>query len=280
LLIAANVAVFVYEFVLCQSSAAFDHQYACYPCLVVHHFCLLQFATLFTSTFMHGGLAHLVGNMWVLWLFGDNVEDRLGHFNYLVFYLACGLVASCAQIISDPSQAIPSVGASGAIAGVLGAYMMLFPKVKVNTWITLLWFVKIPAWLIMSAWFAIQCFGAFTPNSELIGWFAHIGGFMTGIGLLYYFKPTKHPRFIDLDGVKIPFSEKELGAEQELLPNTRYSTAIGAAVLLSFIGVSVCMIANASQSTPASKPAISTHYSQTPHSKKTPVPIKRTLKKH
>jgi hypothetical protein len=108
-----------------------------------------------------------------------------------------------------------------------------------------------------------------TPKSELIGWFAHIGGFLTGIALLYYFKPRKHPRFIDLDGIKIPFSEKEFVTEEELLPSNRYSTAIGAAVLLSFIGVSVCMIANASQSTPALKPAIAAPVAHTTQSKRT-----------
>jgi membrane associated rhomboid family serine protease len=256
LLIAVNVAVFVYEFILCPSANSFDQEFSCYPIRVVHHFSLAQFATLFTSTFMHVGLGHLAGNMWVLWLFGDNVEDRLGHFNYLIFYLACALAASCAQIVSNPNETIGCVGASGAIAGVTGAYMMLFPHVKVKTWITLLWFVNIPAWLIMSAWFALQCFSAMSPNSEMIGWFAHIGGFMTGIALLYVFKPRKHPRFIDLDGIKIPYSESKLAAEEELLPSNGYSTAIGAAILLAFICVSLALIPKSLPLIPKSLPLI------------------------
>jgi len=281
ILIALNVAIFVYEYFLCQSQGAFDHEFACFPARVVHHFSLAEFATLFTSTFMHCGPAHLIGNMWILWLFGDNVEDRFGHFSYLAFYLACGLAASCSQVISNPNEVIPSVGASGAIAGVLGAYMMLFPNVKVNTWVTLLWFVKIPAWLIMSVWFALQCFSALNPNSEMIGWFAHIGGFLTGIALVYCLKPRKHPRFIDLDGIKIPATEADLARHEDLLPHNALSTAIGAAVLLSFICVSLSMIAHPTQSTQAAKPVIAAPIAHTLHPVRTAkkaVPSRRGLR--
>ncbi len=209
LLIAANIAVFIYMFFGLHSVSTIIAENAVVPTHILHHWNMHQLGTIFSSMFMHIGFAHIIGNLWVLYLFGDNVEDRLGHFNYLAFYLTCGLVANAAQILSDPNSAIPSLGASGAIAGVLGAYMMIFPNVGVRTWITWFWVMTIPAWVIMGAWFVLQCVSSIVTPNDSIAWYAHIGGFLTGISLMFFLKPAKLPEFIDLDGVRIKATESE-----------------------------------------------------------------------
>jgi membrane associated rhomboid family serine protease len=141
------------------------------------------FLTPFTSMFIHGGIAHLVGNMLYLWIFGNNVEDAIGHAPFLVFYLFCGLTASLTHILTNINSNVPMVGASGAIAGVLGAYFLLFPKARVITLVILFFFirlVRIPAMFLLGFWFLLQLLnaGASTGN---VAWFAHIGGFLTGL---------------------------------------------------------------------------------------------------
>ncbi len=149
--------------------------------------------SLVTSMFLHGGLLHLVGNMWFLWIFGDNLEDQLGHFRYLLFYLACGLAGGFAHIFLNVRSIVPSVGASGAIAGVMGGYLLLFPGARVLTLVPffLIFAVEIPAVVILLYWFVIQIFSGFaslaatTAQTEGgIAWFAHIGGFLAGIVLV------------------------------------------------------------------------------------------------
>src|SRR5579864_409753 len=109
----------------------------------------------FTSMFLHGSWMHVIGNMWFLHIFGDNIEDYLGHFKYLVFYLLCGVIAMAAQVVSDPHSRIPALGASGAIAGVLGAYFLLYPRARVLTWF-FVFVIYVPAWLILGYWFVLQ----------------------------------------------------------------------------------------------------------------------------
>ena len=148
---------------------------------------------LLTSMFLHAGVLHLLGNMWFLWIFGDNLEDQLGHFRYLAFYLACGLVASLAHIFANPSSQIPSVGASGAIAGVMGAYMVLFPGARVLTLIPffLIFIRELPAWVILLYWIVIQVVSGLTTlgtavalNQGGAAWWAHVGGFFAGLALV------------------------------------------------------------------------------------------------
>src|SRR5262249_30974767 len=141
---------------------------------------------LFTSMFLHGSVLHLVFNMWGLAIFGDNVEDRLGHFGYLLFYLACGLGAGLTQFVFNLHSRIPTVGASGAIAGVMGAYFLLFPTARVLTWF--LFFVFwLPAWLVLGYWFVVQFLSGaataitFQQQSGGVAVWAHVGGFLTGI---------------------------------------------------------------------------------------------------
>ena len=144
------------------------------------------------SMFLHAGWLHLGGNMLYLWIFGDNIEDRLGHFKYVLFYLLCGGAATLAHAVMNPSSRIPSIGASGAIAGVLGAYILLFPKARVTTVIPIFMFVtvrEIPAMVVLGLWFVLQLFvgvasiGA-EANSGGVAVFAHIGGFIAGMLLI------------------------------------------------------------------------------------------------
>jgi membrane associated rhomboid family serine protease len=152
--------------------------------------------TIFTSMFMHGGFMHILWNMVFIWIFADNVEGLFGHTRFLIFYLICGIGAGIAQIISDPSSTIPMIGASGAIAGVLGAYMVSFPKAKVIAFLPFFFWwgmtMRIPALFYLGFWFLIQLTnGLGTIGLDTTGgvaWFAHIGGFVTGIGALYLMK--------------------------------------------------------------------------------------------
>jgi membrane associated rhomboid family serine protease len=136
--------------------------------------------SIWTSMFLHGNWMHLVGNMWFLWLFGDNVEDALGRFRYVVFYFAAGTVAVLAQCFSMPDSKVPMIGASGAIAGVLGGYVMLYPRARIVT--LLFWtFVDIPAWVYLGIWFLSQFL---IGSASGVAWMAHVGGFLAGIGLI------------------------------------------------------------------------------------------------
>ena len=150
-----------------------------------------HFANLFTSMFLHAGWMHVLGNMLFLWVFGDNVEDILGHGKYLLFYLLCGVAAGLAQVAIDPFSRVPMVGASGAIAGVMGAYLVKFPRSRV---VMLFWFFffftfDLPAWFMLIYWFGLQFFGGVGSITEATqggtAFFAHVGGFVAGIVLVH-----------------------------------------------------------------------------------------------
>jgi membrane associated rhomboid family serine protease len=158
----------------------------------------------FTSMFLHGGWLHLIGNMWYLWIFGDNIEDRLGHFTYLIFYLLCGLGAGIVHTVINFNTTIPSVGASGAIAGVLGAYLVSYPTAKVLTLLPIFIFIQIieiPALIVLGLWFVMQFFsGAATLATTSAGaggvaWWAHVGGFIIGMILVGLFPRKDRPRY-------------------------------------------------------------------------------------
>jgi membrane associated rhomboid family serine protease len=151
---------------------------------------------LFSSMFLHGGFFHIISNMWFFWIFGNNVEDALGHFRFLIFYLLCGIGAGLSQIIMNPNSQIPMVGASGAISGVLGAYFLLFPGARILTLVILFYFIRtvyIPAGMFILFWFLMQVISSFTVNPETggIAWYAHIGGFLTGVFLCGLFVRKK-----------------------------------------------------------------------------------------
>jgi membrane associated rhomboid family serine protease len=149
--------------------------------------------TIFTSMFLHGGWLHIIFNMWFLWIFGDNIEDYLGHFTYLIFYLLCGVAAAASQIALDPRSTIPTVGASGAIAGVMGAYVLLYPRAKVLTLVVLIVFFTfwwIPSWVFLGYWFLVQFLSASVSGHQANGgvaFGAHVGGFLTGLILIKVF---------------------------------------------------------------------------------------------
>jgi membrane associated rhomboid family serine protease len=159
--------------------------------------------TLFTSMFMHGGWLHLIGNMWFLWVFGNNVEDSMGHVRFAVFYLVCGLAAAFGQTLADPGSPIPMVGASGAIGGVMGAYIVLYPRVHVHMLIFLGFFITtfaVPAVFMLGYWIVLQLIGGFASIGESGGgtaFWAHVGGFIAGAALINLFKVpalvNRHP---------------------------------------------------------------------------------------
>jgi membrane associated rhomboid family serine protease len=140
--------------------------------------------TLVTSMFLHGGFMHLAGNMLFLWIFGDNMEDEFGHLGFLLFYLGAGIAAGLAQYFVEPFSAAPVVGASGAIAGVMGGYLLLFPKAKVDILIIFIVFFKvfpIPAWVALGIWFALQLFNGVAQSADGVAYMAHVGGFIAGL---------------------------------------------------------------------------------------------------
>ncbi len=158
----------------------------------------------FTAMFIHAGWLHILGNMLFLWIFGDNVEDALGHLRYLLFYLICGLAADAAQVFMTPNDLLPAVGASGAIAGVMGAYLVLYPRANIAVLVPLLILlgaIYIPAVLLIGVWFLIQLFsgvasiGYATGGSGGVAWWAHIGGFLVGMLLIALFRPRRRSRY-------------------------------------------------------------------------------------
>ena len=151
--------------------------------------------TIFTSMFIHGGFAHIIGNMWFLYIFGDNVESILGHVKYFIFYLACGIGAALAQFFVEPASQVPMIGASGAVAGVLGAYMIRFPKARVHVLAVIIIFITtfvVPAQIVLGLWFLMQLSGGLgslgVDTTGGVAWFAHIGGFIIGVTSLKYFQ--------------------------------------------------------------------------------------------
>jgi membrane associated rhomboid family serine protease len=189
LLIVVNILVFLYEFSLGDYQLnAFIEQYG----LVPDRF---HWTSVFTAMFLHGGWLHVLGNMWFLWIFGDNIEDILGHAKYLLFYLLCGIAAALLQTYFNYQSRVPMVGASGAIAGVMGAYMVKFPRARILTFIFIIFFIytfEVPAWLMLIYWFLLQLFGGFdsiTVSQYSQGggtaFFAHVGGFVAGMILIY-----------------------------------------------------------------------------------------------
>ncbi len=154
--------------------------------------------TLLTSMFVHGSLFHLLGNMLYLWIFGNNVEDFLGHFRFIIFYFFTGLCASLTQIAFNPNSKVPMIGASGAIAGILGSYLILFPRARVLTLVFLFYFIRIvpiPAFFVLGVWFILQVMNVGLGGG--VAWFAHIGGFVAGMLLIRLFLKKRYRRWVN-----------------------------------------------------------------------------------
>ncbi|HET9409812.1 MAG TPA: rhomboid family intramembrane serine protease [Candidatus Sulfotelmatobacter sp.] len=209
--IALNLAIYFFQATLDQRSyIQFLRQFGVVP---AHLSGLLSgsdrytaaqvFLPFVTSMFVHGGWLHVVGNMWILYIFGDNVEDYVGHFKYIVFYLLSGLIAMLTQVATSPNSTFPCVGASGAIAGVLGAYFMLYPRARVLTWLFFIVVVYIPAWIWLGFWFVMQFFSGEEAlsmartghDSGGVAFWAHVGGFIAGVVMIKLFRerPRRYP---------------------------------------------------------------------------------------
>lgn len=171
----------------------------------------INLISLITYQFLHGGLFHLISNMWALWIFGDNVEDRMGHIRFLIFYILCGILAGLIHTITQVGSEVPCVGASGAISGVLGAYLVLYPGARILCVIPIViypFFTEIPALIFGGVWFILQLLnGLVVTASEKdvagVAWWAHIGGFFAGIFLLSYFLPKIPPTEENMDEMDI-----------------------------------------------------------------------------
>ena len=209
-LILINVVVFFFELALPdQSLERLFYLFGIVPARFTHPgwaewagFPVDSYWPVLTHQFLHGGWLHIISNMWTLWIFGDNVEDRMGPVRFAVFYLTCGVVAGLTQMLSNPDSTVPSVGASGAIAGVLGAYLLLFPTARLVLMFPVLFlpfFFEVPAVLYLGVWFASQLFSgtlALASPDQVggIAWWAHIGGFVAGLLLCGFFVRRRHPR--------------------------------------------------------------------------------------
>jgi membrane associated rhomboid family serine protease len=197
-LIAANILIYLFESALSQRG--FQSLLVSFG-LIPANFALTSahsLLTIFTSMFLHGSWFHVLSNMWFLFIFGDNVEDRMGSVRYLAFYLLSGVAAALVYVFIDPSLTDPTVGASGAIAGVLGGYFYLFPRARVLTFVPLFilpWFIEVPAVIFLGLWFVLQVFSGLMVSSAAMGgiaWWAHIGGFVFGYIVVRFF--VRKPR--------------------------------------------------------------------------------------
>ena len=191
-IISINVLVFVFQLNMGMVSSAAEREFIYRFGFIPANFSII---TVFTSMFLHGGISHIMGNMWFLWVFGDNVEGVLGHVKFAVFYIICGLAATMSQLFVDPSSTIPMVGASGAIAGVLGMYMIRFPHARVHVFAFIIIFFttfRIPAMFVLGFWFFNQLTNGLGSlgfdTTGGVAWFAHIGGFISGVMLNQSFK--------------------------------------------------------------------------------------------
>jgi membrane associated rhomboid family serine protease len=218
-LILLNVLAFLYQASLgleagggpARAAQAFVVEFGLIPCRLTGQ-CVAPgdfphpVVTIFTSMFLHGGLFHIAGNMLYLWIFGNNVEDTLGHGRFLLFYLLAGVAAAVGQTMMGPGSTIPMIGASGAVSGVLGAYLFLFPHATVLTLITFGFFIRfvhVPAMIVLGLWIVVQLLSGYVTFSAQasgrgeaggVAWFAHIGGFVAGIALLFLMRPRRTAR--------------------------------------------------------------------------------------
>jgi membrane associated rhomboid family serine protease len=199
--IGTNVAMFIYQIMHTGPAfQAYTTSLAVVPrAFVSAPFSPAQMTTIITAMFLHGGLLHIVGNMWFLWIFGNNVEDYFGHFKFAVFYVLCGIAATLAHVAMNASSSMPTIGASGAISGVLGAYFLVFPRARVLTLVPFfffIYFIEVPAFFFLGIYILLQiAYGlpslAAGSAAHGVAWFAHIGGFGAGIVFLFLFRSRR-----------------------------------------------------------------------------------------
>jgi membrane associated rhomboid family serine protease len=197
-----NIVIFLWELSAGRSAYQIIHTFAVIPTEVLSPTAWYRTAgwplvTLVTATFLHGSWAHLLGNMLYLWVFGDNIEDRLGRGRFILFYLLSGVLANLAHVFANPISTVPTIGASGAVAAVLGAYILTFPRAKVLTLVPIGFFVpaiRVPAWAYLSLWFFVQLASGLAPIwvrdvTQTVAFWAHISGFLSGIALVRLLEP-------------------------------------------------------------------------------------------
>jgi len=200
LLILASILMFIYQLSPIAQERHFTEKFGATPSQIVSQpfklviyrgverwFVLPTVATLVTSMFLHGSFPHIIFNMLFLWIFGPNVEDKVGRWRFVLFYLLMGIIGTLTHIAVDPRSSTPLIGASGAIAGIMGAYLMLFPRAKILCWFIL--FFRLPAFIFLGFWIALQFWNANTTSKDVleVAWFAHIGGFLSGFFLVHLF---------------------------------------------------------------------------------------------
>jgi membrane associated rhomboid family serine protease len=205
LIIGANILVFVLQAFSSKSGQEIAYSYGAIPYSITSFNSnqpIPVFMTVFTSMFMHGGLLHLGGNMLYFWIFGDNIEDSLGHIRFIFFYLFCGIIAAYSHALTAPGSHVPMIGASGAISGLLGAYALLFPSARVHTLLFFGFFiqvVRIPALIVIGFWAIIQFVSGLMTQGGLphggVAWFAHAGGFMAGLLTIKLWLPRRSKRW-------------------------------------------------------------------------------------
>ena len=206
LFIAVNIVVFIYELLLgAGAREAFVSSFALIPQRLFSPQTAARGtvtvpveATMFTSMFMHGGFLHIAGNMLYLWIFGNNVEDSMGRMRFILFYFLCGIIAAYSHALANASSAVPMIGASGAISGVLGAYLMLYPSARVLTLVAFGLYIRtveLPAMFVLGFWFVLQFLSALVSagTGEGVAWYAHVGGFVAGMAFIGLFKRKKVP---------------------------------------------------------------------------------------
>ncbi|MGD0282660.1 MAG: rhomboid family intramembrane serine protease [Dissulfurispiraceae bacterium] len=204
-LIVANIIIFIWEFASPAGGEQIAFLYGAMPNNLItfeRTQPVSPIESIFTSMFLHGGFLHVGGNMLYLWIFGDNIEDVLGHTRFLLFYLFSGVVAAYGYALTDPQSMVPMIGASGAISGVLGAYILLFPRTRVSTLLFFGFFwqvVRIPAVIIIGLWIVLQIISGILNSGSLqhggVAWFAHVGGFLAGLLTIKLWLPKKRLRF-------------------------------------------------------------------------------------
>lgn len=190
LLILVNLIVFLIEL---AGGDTFIYTWSFVPSYFISN-PAVEWVTIFTAMFMHAGWLHILGNMLYLWIFGDNVEDSLGHIKFLIFYLLCGVAATFAQMAADPASNIPNLGASGAIAGVLASYLVLFPRQRVRV-LVFSFVIPLPAIIVIGFWFVLQIFSqAGSTTTDGVAYMAHIGGFIAGLILTFILRGRRNPQ--------------------------------------------------------------------------------------
>jgi len=198
-LIGANLAGFFYQISLLRVDPRLElaliFQFGLVPAALTHGYSPGGYLTAVSSMFLHGGWLHLIGNMLYLWIFGNNVEDSMGHWRFLLFYLLTGIVAASAHVLMEPTSTVPTIGASGAVSGILGAYLILYPRARIKTLLPLgflLTVVYLPAWFFLIFWIGLQiisqAFFPIGPDAGGVAYAAHIGGFVAGVLLIPFFR--------------------------------------------------------------------------------------------